>query len=345
MIGAALPQIGIRLSGGIVPRLSLELAQAAEAAGFASVWFAENPFQRGAIATAGACAAATQRVRIGIGVVNPFSRHPTLIAMEAAALDELCEGRVVLGIGSGIGSAVRRMGGANDRAITAVREAIAIVRAMLSGDMVTYRAKVFCVEDVKLGFRPQRRDLPVFMAGAGDRALRTCGEIADGLIVSNLTPPNSTERMAPILAEAAARAGRTMPRIVQYVPCVARPDRDAARRAAKSAIGEMLIDFWPAGDDWPPARQALAAESGIGRHDLGAALARLRRGDDAASALDERFVEAFAIAGTAADCLHQAARYRKAGVDELALSFAGTQPAADIAYFGRAFATASRSGV
>jgi 5,10-methylenetetrahydromethanopterin reductase len=345
MIGAALPQIGIRVSGGLAPRLSVELAQAAEAAGFASVWFAENPFQRGVSATAGACAEATRQVRIGIGIVNPFSRHPTLIAMEAAALDELCGGRVVLGIGSGIGAAVRHMGLANDRPVTAVREAIAIVRAMLSGDTVTHRGKVFRVDGVRLGFRPRRRDLPVFMAGAGDRALQACGEIADGLIVSNLTPPSSTERMAAILGEAAARAGRTTPRIVQYVPCVARPDRDAARRAAKSAIGEMLMSFWPTGDDWPRARQALAAESGIGRHDLGAALARLRRGDDAASALDERFVEAFSIAGTAVDCLHQSARYCKAGVDELALSFAGTQPAADIAYFGRALASANMSEV
>jgi 5,10-methylenetetrahydromethanopterin reductase len=281
MISAALPQIGVRVSGGLAPRLSIELAQAAEAAGFASVWFAENPFQRGVLATAGACAAATRRVRIGVCVVNPYSRHPTLIAMEFAALDELCEGRVVLGIGSGIGAAVRRMGTANDRPVTAVREAAAIVRALLSGATVSHSGKVFRVESARLGFPSRRRDLPIFMAAAGEPALRACGEIADGLIVSNLTPPRSTERMAAILGEAAARGGRTAPRIVQYVPCVVRTDRDAARQAAKSTIGEMLTSFWPAGEDWPPARQALAAESGIGRRDLAVALDRLRRGENA----------------------------------------------------------------
>ena len=66
MIFAALPQIGIRVSGGLTPRRCIELAQAAEAAGFASVWFAENPFWRGVLTTAGACAAATRRVRIGV---------------------------------------------------------------------------------------------------------------------------------------------------------------------------------------------------------------------------------------------------------------------------------------
>jgi 5,10-methylenetetrahydromethanopterin reductase len=338
MISSTLPQIGIRVSGGLTPRRSIDLAQVAETAGLASVWFAENPFQRGVMATAGACAAVTRRLRIGVGVVNPYSRHPTLIAMEFAALDELSGGRGMLGVGSGIGAAARRMGFANDRPVTAVREAIAIVRAMLSGDDVTHRGKVFCAEGVTLGFRPRRRDLPIYMAGAGEPALRACGEIADGLIVSNLTPLRSAERMAAILAEAAARTGRATPRIVQYVPCVVRADRDAARQAVKSAIGEMLAGFWPAGDDWPPAREALVAESGVGRPDLVAALDRLRRGEDAASVLDERFVEAFSIAGTAADCLNQAARHRKAGVDELALGFAGAQPEDDLAYFGRALA-------
>jgi alkanesulfonate monooxygenase SsuD/methylene tetrahydromethanopterin reductase-like flavin-dependent oxidoreductase (luciferase family) len=174
------------------------------------------------------------------------------------------------------------------------------------------------------------------MAAAGERALRACGEIADGLIVSNLTPPRSTERMAAILGDAAAQAGRKMPRIVQYVPCVARPDGDAARAAVKSAIGEMLVSFWPEGDDWPAAKAAIVAESGIPRHEFAAALDRLRRSEAAAAILDDRFVAAFAIAGTAEDCIKQAARYHAAGVDELALTFAGARPEEDIAYLAGA---------
>ena len=101
-MSGALPRIGIRLSGAIAPQSSIELARAAEAAAFASVWFAENPFQRGVFTAAGACAAATARVRIGTGVVNPYTRHPVQIAMEFAVLDELAEGRAILGLGSGI---------------------------------------------------------------------------------------------------------------------------------------------------------------------------------------------------------------------------------------------------
>src|SRR5260370_4146778 len=96
-----LPRFGVRLSQALEPRRSLELAAAAEANGFASLWVAENPLDRGLVPVAGACAAMTERISIGLGIVNFYQHHPTLIAAEFAALDELAGGRVPLGIGSG----------------------------------------------------------------------------------------------------------------------------------------------------------------------------------------------------------------------------------------------------
>ncbi len=339
-----LPRIGIRLSGAVVPRACVELAQAAEASGFASVWLAENPFQRGVFTTAGACAAATKRVRIGIGVVNPFTRHPVQIAMEFAALDELAGGRAIVGLGSGIATPIRRMGIDNSRPVTAVREAVGILRFLLPGNAITFRGSIFRLEEARLSLpRPDvpidfgpRSGASIYLAGVGERMLGACGEIADGLIVSNLTPLRSTKRIIDIVTEAAKKAGRERPAIVQYVPCVARGDGEEARQTVKSAIGEMLTSFWPVDNDWPPSREATVAESGISRRDFTAALARLRQGEPASSVLDDRFVAVFAIAGTAEDCLTQAARYRAAGVNELALTFAGPRPLMDIPYLGRA---------
>jgi alkanesulfonate monooxygenase SsuD/methylene tetrahydromethanopterin reductase-like flavin-dependent oxidoreductase (luciferase family) len=176
------------------------------------------------------------------------------------------------------------------------------------------------------------------MAAMGDRSLALCGAIADGLIVSNLCPPGHTERAAGIVERAAAQAGRPSPRIVQYVPCVARPDREEARRAAVVAIGETLAALWPAGGEWPALRETIVAESGIPKAEFVTALDRLRRGDPPQQALDDRFIGAFAIAGTAEECLARAALYRRAGVGELVLTFAGSQPAQDIAYLGGAVA-------
>jgi 5,10-methylenetetrahydromethanopterin reductase len=316
----ALPELGLRLSGALDPKRCVELARAADIAGFASVWFAENPFQRGVLATAGACAVATQRVRIGIGVVNPYTRHPVQIAMDFAALDELSDGRVVLGIGSGIAPPIARMGIANDRPVAAVREAIIIVRALLAGESVTMRGRVFALDGARLHFRPSRSDVPIYMAAGSERALRVCGEIADGLVVSNLTPPRLAARMTAMVAEAAAKARRPKPRVVQYAPCSVRADGAAARDAVKQTIGETLTLLWPRGDDWPKRREAVVAESGIPRAEFVDTLARLRQGEDAASVLDDRYVAAFALAGTGDECHRQAAHYGAAGVGELALS-------------------------
>ena len=319
----ALPEFGLRLSGALAPRRCVELAGAAEAAGLVSVWFAENPFQRGVLATAGACATATNRVRIGIGVVNPYTRHPVQIAMDVAALDELSSGRAVLGLGSGIAPPIARMGVVNDQLVAAVREAVEIVRALFAGDSVTMRGRVFSLDAARLQWPP--RAVPIYMAAGSERALRVCGEIADGFVVSNMTPARLAARMTAVVAEAASRAARPKPRIVQYMPCAVDTDGEAARRAVKRTIGETLSLLWPSGNEWPKRREAVVAESGIPRPEFAAALARLRDGEDPETVLDERFVAAFALAGTAAECRAQAAGYRAAGIDELALSFGSAE--------------------
>jgi 5,10-methylenetetrahydromethanopterin reductase len=330
-----LPRMGIRLHGGLSPHACVRLAAIAEANGLGSVWFAENPFARGALPAASATAVATRRIRLGVGAVNPYSRHPALIAMEFGALDELAQGRTRLGIGAGIGAAIDRMGFRNERPLSALRDAIHIVRALLRGEELTYAGRVFSATGIKLGC-PPRPSLPIYMAAMGEQSLRLCGQLADGLIVSNLCPSAFTEHAAAILRTAAAAAGRPGIEVVQYVPCVPRPERGEARRAVKLAIGEMLVAFWPANGAWPAAREAIVRHSGIPRDDFAAALARLRAGEAAPEVLDDRFVDAFAIAGTAEECLARAVDYGRAGASELALTFAGPQPETDIEYLGDA---------
>lgn len=113
---------------------ALPEAKAAEAAGFASLWFAENPFARGIVPAATACALATRRIAIGAGVFNPYGRHPSVIAMEIGALDEVAGGRARLAIGAGVGSAIERMGLSYARPLTAVAEATAIIRALCAAN-------------------------------------------------------------------------------------------------------------------------------------------------------------------------------------------------------------------
>ena len=335
--GSRLPRLALRLSGAWSPLAVVDLARRAESAGFAALWLAENPFERGALPAAAAAAAATSRLEIGVGVVNPYNRHPTLIAMEFGALDELSRGRAVLGIGAGIGAAVERMGHSWQRPRSAVRDAVHIVRAMLAGEEVSYRGSVFRVEGAKLGYRPLRPDLPIYIAAVGDSSLRLCAEMADGLIISNLSPLAYSERAVGILSETARRAGRKPGRVVQYMLCAARPDREEARRIARRALAPMLAQFWRNAEGRPARRAAIAGGSGVGDAEFAACVERIARGEPADTVLDDRFVEAFTIAGTVADCLERAASYRRAGVNELALGLVGPEPECAIDDLGRAW--------
>ena len=130
---------------------------AAEAHGFASVLsFAEKNTARARRPCPAwpASAAATSRIELGIGVWNPFLRHPAQIAMDASALDELSGGRLSLGLGSGLANPIRRLGIDNARTLAAMKDTFVIVRALLSGEALTYKGAAFSVEGARLSWRP-----------------------------------------------------------------------------------------------------------------------------------------------------------------------------------------------
>ncbi len=305
--------------------------------GFFSLWFAENPFDRGVLPAAAACAAATARIGIGIGVLNPYNRHPTLMAMEIGALDELAQGRARLGIGSGIAAATERMGLRPDRPLAAVRDAITIVRALLAGEEVSYAGRAFSASGARLEYRPRRSDLPLYMAARGEQALALAGKIADGLMISNMCPAEFTRWAVEIMHGAARAADRPPPAdVVQYVPCAARRERAQAMHIVKEALAAMLPSFWSLAQRVPAAKAALLRAPEVSEAELAAAVERLGAGMRPTDVLDDRFVAVFAIAGTADDCLAQARRYRAAGASELALTFIGDQPETDMAYLADA---------
>jgi 5,10-methylenetetrahydromethanopterin reductase len=152
-------------------------------------------------------------------------------------------------------------------------------------------------------------------------------------LVSNMCTAPFVARSAALMQDAAARAGRTEPLgVVRYMPCCVATDRAEAVAAAKRAVGAMLPVYWGLGQRLEGAKTALTMGSGITEAEFAAAAQRLRAGEDASAVLDERFVHAFAIAGTAEDCAAQVAVCAAAGVTELALTFSGAEAAAEMKY-------------
>ena len=163
-----------------------ELAAVAEDAGFDDLWWPDHYDAREISAVLAMCATRTARIRLGTAVTSPMLRHPALLASMFATLAELSGGRAVAGLGPG-GFEVKTELLADPRSpLSATREAVAILRALVRGERYTDTdGLVFPVSGVGLGFTPGF-DVPVYLAGRGPRMLELSGEIADGVITHGL---------------------------------------------------------------------------------------------------------------------------------------------------------------
>ncbi|SVC97799.1 uncharacterized protein METZ01_LOCUS350653, partial [marine metagenome] len=163
---SAVPKLALRLSSAMSATACVRLAVVAEESGFSTLWFAENPYQRGVLPAVVACAGVTNCTHLGIGVFNPYNRHPTLMAMEMGALDELSGGRAILGIGSGVPAWVECITPYR-RPLEAVRDAVSITRGLLSGQEVNYSGKMHSANGVRLEYDLTRGHVPVHVAAMG----------------------------------------------------------------------------------------------------------------------------------------------------------------------------------
>ena len=150
-------RLGIVLYHGIDsgPELG-EYGQIAEEAGFESLWVTERYFHEETFSLLGYLAAVTQRIKLGLGVANPYTRNPALLAMATATLDRISGGRFVLGLGRSDRAVIQdRMGIHYGDARASLEEAVGIVRALLSGQRVTSRDGRFRLTDARLAVKPR----------------------------------------------------------------------------------------------------------------------------------------------------------------------------------------------
>ena len=150
----------------------IALAKRAEETGFGTFWVPEDPFYRGAFTLASAVACGTSTIKVGIGVLNPYTRHPALTAMEFAALDEVSGGRAILGIGAGLKDWIEgRLKIPYTRPTVAMRESIEITRRLFRGENVSLAGRVFQTDRIKLSFKPPRTDIPIHLGVLGPKNL------------------------------------------------------------------------------------------------------------------------------------------------------------------------------
>ncbi|MGH2948212.1 MAG: LLM class F420-dependent oxidoreductase [Solirubrobacteraceae bacterium] len=209
---------GLTLPFSGVPLAAHEpLVRRAEAAGYDDLWTGETNGADGFTPLALA-AAWTGRMRLGTGVVNPFTRGPAVLAQHAAALADASGGRFVLGLGASSDVIVERWNQTPfERPLTRVRDAVGVLRTVLGGGRGP--------GGFKLEAPPAHR-VPIAVAALRDRMLRLGGEVGDGTFV-NFTPLSAVEHVVARVREGEAAAGRGETEVICRFFCL--PELDVAR--------------------------------------------------------------------------------------------------------------------
>src|ERR1700728_4279097 len=212
--------------------------------GYPDIWTSVNGHYRGIFTVASTIAANTRAARIGLGIVNPFHRHPSVIAMEAATLDEASGGRLMLGIGAAQWN-LRNLGEADERTrrpYTSTVEAIQIIRALLRGDPVPASEQFTVSTQARLDFEPLRRDLPVYAGAVNERMLRAAGAYADSVELGAITSAGYIRWALGVIGQGAAAAGRdpAVQDIAAPLMVSVGTDATAAREAVKATLAYYL---------------------------------------------------------------------------------------------------------
>ncbi len=267
-------KFSLRLNNDLPVTRYVELAQAAEQFGFAQFWVSHDLFLRHAWVILAAVAQTTERIEIGTCIVNPFSSNLAEIAMAAATLDELSRGRFNLGIGAGAADFLSWIGIEQRQPLAAMREAITVLNALLTGERVPFDATFIrgWTDEAYLRF-PARR-VPIYLGAMSPKMLRLIGEYADGGLPL-LFPPEHFANVLPIVAQGAARAQREMSQIdlAACIWCSIANDRAVALDALKEKIAyyghalspTIMRQLGLTADDFAPLRHAVVVENDLAK--------------------------------------------------------------------------------
>jgi 5,10-methylenetetrahydromethanopterin reductase len=248
---ASLGQIGVTLhTGDMSFDQLLDYAREAERLGYEGFWLTEESGKE-AFSVLALLARSTINITLGTGIVNFYSRTPTLLAMGASTIQRLSGGRFVLGIGTGgIGFMERGHGIRIERPLARARETVEIVRGLLSQKRFNYEGEWFKVRDFHLREGPLEKRVPILLSALGPKMVRLSAEVADGFIANWLTPESLAMYRVQI-RDGAVAAGRDPREVRVLTLAMTGLDDDAGIQAMRHGLA-----FYFASPHYHPAADA-----------------------------------------------------------------------------------------
>ena len=226
-------------------RDGLDFVRYAEARGFEAVWQAESRLVRDAIVPMAAYAAVTEKIKVGSGVTNNWTRNIGLLAATYLTLDDLAPNRIICGIGAWWDPLAKNVGIDRKKPLTAMRETVTILRRLLNMENVTFSGEFVHVQGIELDVvhgRREPRNVPIYIGATGDQMMEMAGEIADGVVLNYCVPPEYNVKALELLEKGAIKAGRRIDTIdrPQLVVCSVDRDHDKAIDTTRELLTQYL---------------------------------------------------------------------------------------------------------
>ena len=212
-------------------------------------WFRKYGHEaRGCFTTLAAAAMSTKKIPIGLGITSPYMRHPTVLASEANALDELSGGRFIMGLGAGkVGTEYLDLDMSKFTPVKTHREAIEMMRGIQSGSAFAYNGELFKCDmpSVDRKGRGLRTEIPIYIGATGPLMQKLTGKIADGLLLPGLTSPGFTRYARKNCWAGAESVGRKLPSdfpVGGVILAACSKDRRKAKDATRSYTGTYVVN-------------------------------------------------------------------------------------------------------
>ena len=226
-------------------RDGLDYARYAEQRGFEAVWQAESRLVRDAIVPMAAYAAVTEKLKVGSGVINNWTRNIGLLAATFLTLDDLAPNRAICGIGAWWDPLAANVGIERRKPLTAMRETVEVLRRLLNMERVTFHGEFLHVTDIELDVvhgRREPRNVPIMIGATGPKMMELTGEIADGAVMNYCVAPEYNDQALEQLEAGAKRVGRTLDDLdrPQLIVCSVDHDHDKAIEYTKMLLCQYM---------------------------------------------------------------------------------------------------------
>jgi len=300
-------RVGIGLAARGEVREAAAWARRAEDLGIDSIWVHDSYFERDPITYLSAMGMETRRIGLGAGALNPYTRHPVVVAMTMSALDDLAPRRVTLALGSGLPLRLSQMAIPYDDTVARVSESIDQIRRLWSGQPLKLNEKVPPLQPM---FQPPHR-IPIYIAAYRTPFLDLCGEKADGYLARPAESLPAFQKMRARVLESASAHGRAAGDIDfrGYLLCLFDSSRQEALNRAKREpfviyMISVLSDISMKRAGFDPA--------------LRSQIATAWRAEDyhkAGELIPDELLDAFILCGTVKEVAARATAYHDAGMD------------------------------